>query len=142
MNFFPISLYLPSQAKLWCTLQLRGQRHIPLFLLYPYLYSVEVIENSERRCTVLCTHPYFSLILSGITKETNRIGYGSGSLDSLIPCFIKKDNVQSFFKSNYETNRHKLAIMKLSIVFKIIPGPLEICKQNMFPWLINDKKIL
>jgi hypothetical protein len=34
-----------------------------------------------------------------------------------------------------------LAIMKLSLVFKFIPGPLEICKQNMFPWLINYKTI-
>jgi hypothetical protein len=31
---------LPSRAKLWCTLQLKGQiRTLPLFLLYPYMYS-------------------------------------------------------------------------------------------------------
>ncbi len=27
----PLSLYLPSRAKLWCTLQLRGQMHSPYF---------------------------------------------------------------------------------------------------------------
>ncbi len=27
----PLSLYLPSQAKLWCTLQLRGQKHSSYF---------------------------------------------------------------------------------------------------------------
>ncbi len=36
----PLSLYLPSQAKLWCKPQLRGQIHSPLFLLYPYMHSV------------------------------------------------------------------------------------------------------
>ncbi len=40
MHAHPLSLYLPSRTKLWCTLQLRGQIHIPLFLLYPYMYSV------------------------------------------------------------------------------------------------------
>jgi hypothetical protein len=40
VHALPLSLYLPSPAKLWCMLQLRGQIHSPLFLLYPYMYSV------------------------------------------------------------------------------------------------------
>jgi hypothetical protein len=32
----PLSLNLPSRAKLWCRLQLRGQRH------FPYLYSTPI----------------------------------------------------------------------------------------------------
>jgi hypothetical protein len=44
VHAFPLSLYLPSRAKLWCTLQLRGQiRTLPLFLFFPYML-----------CTVLC----------------------------------------------------------------------------------------
>ncbi len=40
VDALPCSLYLPSRAKLWCTLQLRGKIHPPLFLFYPYMYSV------------------------------------------------------------------------------------------------------
>ncbi len=35
----PLSLYLPSRTKLWCTLQLKADT-FPLCLLYPYMYSV------------------------------------------------------------------------------------------------------
>jgi hypothetical protein len=38
----PPSLYLPSPAKLWCTFQL------PLFLLYPYMYSVVHSETDRQ----------------------------------------------------------------------------------------------
>jgi hypothetical protein len=31
LHAFPLSLYLPSQAKLWCTLQRRGQIHSSYF---------------------------------------------------------------------------------------------------------------
>ncbi len=53
VHALPLSLYLPSQAKLWCTLQLRGQIRSSylsstLFLLYPfsppcsrYMYTTE-----------------------------------------------------------------------------------------------------
>ncbi len=41
VHALPFSLYLPSRAKLWRTLWLRGQvRTLPLFLLYPYMCSV------------------------------------------------------------------------------------------------------
>ncbi len=40
MHAHPLSLNLPSRPKLWCTPQLRGQT-LPLYLLYPYIYSVE-----------------------------------------------------------------------------------------------------
>jgi hypothetical protein len=33
-------VYLSSHTKFWCTFQLRGQIHSPLFLLYPDMYSV------------------------------------------------------------------------------------------------------
>ncbi len=33
----PLSPNLPSHTKLWCTLQLRGQIHSPIYLLYPYI---------------------------------------------------------------------------------------------------------
>ncbi len=40
----PLSLYLPSFTRFWCTLQVRGQIHplppLLLFLLYHYMYSV------------------------------------------------------------------------------------------------------
>ncbi len=36
-----LSLYLPSQTKLWGALQLRGQTDpLTVFLVYPYMYSV------------------------------------------------------------------------------------------------------
>jgi hypothetical protein len=45
----PITIYLPSRTKLWCTLKLRGQIYSPLFLLYPYMLSVgrKIILNNE-----------------------------------------------------------------------------------------------
>ncbi len=43
------------------------------------------------------THTYFSLILSGITKETNRIGFGTDNLGSLIPCLIERTMYRVFF---------------------------------------------
>ncbi len=46
VHALPPSLYLPSRAKLWC--KLRGAEILPLFLLYPYLYSVV---HSELRQT-------------------------------------------------------------------------------------------
>ncbi len=42
VHALPLSFYLPSRAKVWCycSLQLRRRIHPPLFLLYPYMYSV------------------------------------------------------------------------------------------------------
>jgi hypothetical protein len=42
MHDQPLSLYLPSLAKLWCTLRLRGQIHSPYF-------------SSTPVCTLWCT---------------------------------------------------------------------------------------
>jgi hypothetical protein len=38
----PLSLYLPSRTKLWCTLQLKRQIYFPYFYSTPFLYSVFV----------------------------------------------------------------------------------------------------
>ncbi len=45
------SLYLPSQAKLWCTLQLRGQTHSPYFSSTPLctLFSLTV-QQLQQKC--------------------------------------------------------------------------------------------
>jgi hypothetical protein len=42
LHALPLSLYLPSPAKLWCTLQLRGLIHSPYF-------------SSTPICTLRCT---------------------------------------------------------------------------------------
>jgi hypothetical protein len=47
MHFHPLSVYLPSLTKLWCTLQLRGQIHSPDFYSTPictlrWLLNLEV----------------------------------------------------------------------------------------------------
>ncbi len=47
MHAHPLSLYLPSGTELWCMLQLRGQIHSPLFLFYPYMYSVVLPFHSQ-----------------------------------------------------------------------------------------------
>jgi hypothetical protein len=46
VHALPLSLYLPITAKLWC--KLKGADTLPLFLLYPTLYSVV---HSELRKT-------------------------------------------------------------------------------------------
>ncbi len=48
VHALPLSLFLPSRAKLRRTLQLRGQMHSPLFLLYPYMYSVFSLQSNAE----------------------------------------------------------------------------------------------
>jgi hypothetical protein len=65
------SPYLPSRTKLWCTIQLRGQ--IPLFLLYPYMYSVaKTRDNREKHILDICSKrgkQYFSGEGSSVSSE-------------------------------------------------------------------------
>ncbi len=67
VHALPFSLYLPSQAKLWCTLQLRGQDTLLLLLLYPFLLC---------GCTVRAAHaPQFHwkarLLSNSLQKQHN-----------------------------------------------------------------------
>ncbi len=60
VHALPLSLYLPSPEKWWCTLQLRGQIYVlPLFLIYPYMYSVGITVRNTLSFFCLLTQ-FFS----------------------------------------------------------------------------------
>ncbi len=44
VHALPLSLYLPSRTKMWCTLQLRGKIHVHS----PYFYSTPICSLWER----------------------------------------------------------------------------------------------
>ncbi len=52
VHALPLSLYLPSRAKLWCTLQLRGQIHFPYFYSTPICTLCSLYRATQRplRC--------------------------------------------------------------------------------------------
>ncbi len=72
MHAQPLSLYLPPRAKLWCTLQLRGQIHspyfssTPIYILWCTLSDIigklsakdgfSITNNIKQRCGVRLKH--------------------------------------------------------------------------------------
>ncbi len=62
----PLSLYLPSRAKLCCTLQLRGQKHSSYFPSTLF-FSVPSSDSSKRKMSVRYTASNFTNYLNGGT---------------------------------------------------------------------------
>jgi hypothetical protein len=81
---YPLSLYLPLLAKLWCIPQLRGQSHLPLFLLYPYMYSVQrtLFERNEEKKILPNTHPEHNI------KDSKKLLVFQNSIGNLKPAAI------------------------------------------------------
>ncbi len=63
----PCSLYLPSQAKLWCTLQLRGQIHYPCFSSTPIC-----ILRSKTWIQYFSSFFYFYLAVISVQIKNNQ----------------------------------------------------------------------
>ncbi len=87
----PLSLYLPSRAKLWCTLQLRGQIHSSYF----FLYSFHLCNFSPQR------NVYTSPSLSGVKEKKTKASRGrkrprlslSGTVRVSVDCCWRKLHV-------------------------------------------------
>ncbi len=83
MHALTLSLYLPSRAKLWCTLQLKGQmlgRQIHSFYFFPTLFS-SVYDETFISFSPVAYHSTFLIIsFSLLSYKLSTIAHGRSSI--------------------------------------------------------------